>query len=100
VPRLRRPIAAAVYEGLALSPFGIVILSPTFFAKQWPRLELDGLVAKETLSGQKVILPVWHKVDASDVAKFSPTLAGKLAARSSDGIAKLVKQILRVLRRP
>ncbi len=86
-------------EGLALSPFGIVILSHSFFAKQWPKLELDGLVAKETLSGKKAILPVWHDLDANDVAKYSPTLAGRLAARSSDGIDKVVKQILSVVKK-
>src|SRR4051812_37007271 len=29
--------------GLAKSRFGVVILSPAFFAKQWPQHELDGV---------------------------------------------------------
>jgi len=33
-------------EGLASSRFGIVILSPSFFAKEWPQLELDGLAQR------------------------------------------------------
>jgi len=32
-------------DGLNHSQFGIVILSPNFFAKRWPKSELDGLFA-------------------------------------------------------
>ena len=44
-------------EGLLRSKFGIVILSPNFFHKNWPQIELDGLVQREVI-GQGVILPV------------------------------------------
>ena len=37
--RLRKKID----EGLAIARFGIVILSPSFFGKNWPANELDGL---------------------------------------------------------
>lgn len=68
-------------EGLARCRFGVVILSPKFFAKDWPQKELDGLVARENTSRRKAILPVWHKLTKSQVAKFSPTLADRLARR-------------------
>jgi TIR domain len=42
-------------EGLARCRYGIVILSPRFLAKQWPQRELDGLVARETATGEKAI---------------------------------------------
>lgn len=87
-------------EGLAMCRFGIVVLSHAFFAKEWPQRELDGLVAKETASGEKAILPIWHNLTFAEVAKYSPTLAGRLAGRSSDGIDSLVKQILRVVKKP
>ena len=35
-------------EGLANSRYGLVILSPSFFAKEWPQKELDGLVGVRT----------------------------------------------------
>ena len=41
--RLRRSID----RGLAGCRYGIVILSPHFFAKEWPQKELDGLVQRE-----------------------------------------------------
>lgn len=45
-------------RGLANSRFGVVVLSPSFFAKEWPQRELDGLSTREN-NGAKVILPVW-----------------------------------------
>jgi TIR domain len=86
-------------DGLARCRYGVVILSPQFLAKQWPQRELDGLVARETISGEKAILPVWHDLDASTLARYSPPLADKLAARSGEGIAAIVDKILRVLKK-
>jgi hypothetical protein len=68
----------SIDKGLANSRFGIVILSPYFFAKNWPQYELDGLVAKE-MNGGKVILPIWHKVSKDEVMGYSPTLADRVA---------------------
>lgn len=86
-------------DGLARCRFGIVILSPHFLRKEWPQRELDGLVARETASGEKAILPIWHELDAAALRRYSPTLADRLAARSEEGIPALVDQILRVLKR-
>jgi hypothetical protein len=79
-------------EGLAQSRYGIVVLSPNFFAKRWPQQELDGLVSKE-VSGIKVILPIWHNIDIAGVQANSPMLAGRLAAQSSDPMERVVGQI-------
>lgn len=68
--------------GLARSRFGVVVLSSSFFAKNWPQYELDGLVARE-MEGRKVILPIWHKVTKDEVLAHSPTLADKVALNSS-----------------
>lgn len=67
----------SIDRGLVASRFGIVVLSPSFFAKQWPQYELDGLVSKE-MHGGKVILPIWHKVSKAEVMGYSPTLADKI----------------------
>lgn len=69
-------------HGLTHSRFGIVVLSPAFFAKNWPQYELDGLVAKE-MEGGKVILPIWHKVSKDQVMGYSPSLADKFALNTS-----------------
>src|SRR5438067_171864 len=58
-------LRAKIDEGLANSRYGAVILSPFFFAKDWPRRELDGLLSRERY-GRNVILPVWHNVTRDD----------------------------------
>jgi len=80
--------------GLANSRYGIVILSRVFFEKGWPKSELDALEGRQNREGRKVILPVWHEIEAEEVHKHSPLLGSLLAARSSDGLDIVVNQIL------
>ena len=87
----------SIDKGLAQSRFGLVVLSPDFFKKEWPQRELDGLVARE-IDEKKVILPVWHKVDRAYVAKFSPSLADRLAVSTMEGINEIVKAVSRAVR--
>lgn len=63
----------SIDRGLASCRFGVVMLSPQFFAKNRPAYELDGLTTREQSSGQKVILPIWHGVTRDQVAAYSPT---------------------------
>jgi hypothetical protein len=72
-------------RGLVESRFGIVVLSPAFFMKEWPNKELDGLVARDD-GKEKVILPVWHQVSAAEIRRFSPILADRLAVSTSQGV--------------
>ncbi len=75
-------LRGSIDAGLAKSHFGIVVLSPSFFAMNWPQYELDGLVQRET-DGGKIILPLWHKVSKDQVLKYSPSLADKLALNTT-----------------
>ena len=65
-------------RGIAHSRFGVVVLSSSFFEKGWPAYELDGLVTR-TVSGEQVLLPIWHGVTKQQVMDYSPSLADKLA---------------------
>lgn len=85
-------------EGLSKCKYGVVILSPTFLEKEWPQRELDGLVARETASGKKAVLPIWHGLDRDKLLSYSPTLADKLAGKSEDGAEKLADKIIQVLK--
>ena len=87
----------AIDRGLATSHYGIVVLSPSFFRKQWPRRELNGLVAREMGEGRGMILPIWHHVERGQVLAFSPPLADLWAAVSSKGISTVVGQLLKKL---
>jgi hypothetical protein len=72
----------AIDRGISQSKYGIVILSPAFFRKPWTAYELDGLTGIDLTKRRPVVLPVWHKVSHKDVAKFSPSLAMKVAIHS------------------
>jgi hypothetical protein len=87
----------SVDQGLANSRYGVVVLSSSFFAKQWPQYELDGLVARE-MQGKKVILPIWHKITKDDVMTFSPSLVDKMALNSSlQSVEEIAERIAEVL---
>lgn len=87
----------SIDKGLGSSRFGIVVLSSSFFKKNWTQYELDGLVTKE-MEGVKTILPIWHKVSKNEVVKYSPTLADKVALNSSlfstEEIADKLKELV------
>ena len=88
----------AIDRGLAESRYGIVVLSPSFFRKRWPKRELNGLVAREIAEDRGMILPVWHHVDLDDVVAFSPPLANLLAVTTGEGLSAVVGQLVRKLR--
>lgn len=84
--------------GLASSRFGVVVFSEHFFRKEWPNRELDGLVARET-QGQTRVLPIWHKVSKDEVARYSPTLADKVAISTAlKGIEEIADELMTLLR--
>ena len=88
----------AIDRGLAGTRYGIVVLSPAFFKKQWPHWELNGLVARMMREGRGIILPIWHHVGADDVIKYSPPLADIRALQSTDGVAALCSNLLAAIR--
>jgi len=70
-------------EGLRTSTFGVVVLSPNFFAKEWPQAELDALHDRQMTGADKVILPIWHKISKDEIAANVPMLAGTLGLQSA-----------------
>lgn len=84
--------------GLARSRYGIVVLSPAFFQKEWPNKELDGLFARED-GRAKVLLPIWHNVSIDDILRYSPMLADKVAVSTSRGLAHVATQVVDAVRR-
>ncbi|HEY5053944.1 MAG TPA: toll/interleukin-1 receptor domain-containing protein [Solirubrobacterales bacterium] len=91
-------LSRRIDDALSRTRFGVVVLSPDFFAKEWPRRELAGLAAREVDGGSKVILPVWHNVDHAYIVQHSPTLADRLGALTSAGIENVAQEISLALR--
>jgi hypothetical protein len=75
-------------RGLRDSRYAIVILSHSYFARGWPKLELEGLISRET-AGRKVILPVRHDISIDDIREYSPMLAGKASGSTATGLNAL-----------
>ncbi len=69
-------------KGLANSRFGIVVLSKEFIKKGWTNYELDGIITK-VVTGEQILLPIWHNITKQEVIDFSPSLADKLARHTS-----------------
>jgi hypothetical protein len=55
-------------------------------------------LARQAADGGKVILPIWHGIDAEGVAHYSPLLAGRMATMSSAGIEGVVGDLLQAIR--
>jgi len=89
-------LRGSIDKGLRESRFGVIILSPAFFGKHWPTLELNGLAQKE-VNGEKVILPVWYNIGVDDVRSQSPLLADRVAAQWATGIESVVASLLKVI---
>lgn len=90
-------LSSRIDAALARTRFGVVILSPAFFAKDWPQRELSGLAAREIASRAKVILPVWHETDYEFIVQRSPVLADRLGVKTSAGLDKVADEISRAL---
>ncbi|GAA0634683.1 TIR domain-containing protein [Brevundimonas lenta] len=88
----------AIDRGLASCRYGVVIVSPAFFQKRWTQREMNGLVAREMSEGRKLVLPIWHDVELSDVVAYSPPLADVVATRSSVGMDRMCADLLRTIR--
>lgn len=76
--RIGDSLRQKIDRGLASSRVGLVVLSPSFIAKGWTNYELDGIVTR-TVSGEQILLPIWHNITKQQVMNFSSSLADKVA---------------------
>lgn len=96
--RIGDSLRRKIDTGLAKSRFGVVVLSPAFFAKNWPQYELDGLVTREMDEGGQVILPLWHNITKAELIEYSPSLADKVARTTATStIEEIAEEIRKVV---
>jgi len=84
-----------IEDGLKNSRHGLVLLSQSFFKKDWPQKELDALYSLETSSRR--ILPILHGITHDELKQRSPLLADKFAISTDKGIPHIAEEIRRVL---
>jgi hypothetical protein len=85
--RIGDSLRQKIDKGLASSRVGLVVLSPAFISKGWTNYELDGIVTR-TVSGEQILLPIWHNITKQEVIDFSPSLADKVARSTATHTVK------------
>lgn len=98
--RIGDSLRRKIDKGLANSRFGIVVISRDFIKKGWTNYELDGIMTR-AVSGEQILLPVWHNITKKEVVDYSPSLADKVARNTAvntveeiaDEIASLIQGV-------
>lgn len=90
-------LSRRIEDGLGKSRYGVVVLSPNFFKKEWPQKELGALMQKER-GGTKVILPILLNMTHADLVRISPMLADKVSLDTNEvDMANIIEQIAEVV---
>jgi hypothetical protein len=98
--RIGDSLRRKIDKGLSSSRFGVVVLSQAFFGRGWPEYELDGLVTR-AVSGDQILLPIWHNVSKREVMGYSPSLADRLArSTATHTVEEIAAEIVDVIRNP
>jgi TIR domain len=96
--KIGQSIRQEIEKGIANARFGVVVISPDFFGKQWTQAELDALFSRRMESWENLILPIWHHVSKDEVLAQSPLLAGILANSALMTVDEMAQAILEVVR--
>lgn len=75
-------IRESIDDGLSRAYCGVVVLSDSFFEKNWTQYELNGLTSRNVDTDFPVILPVWYQISKETVMELSPPLADKKAVQT------------------
>lgn len=73
-----------ILDGVRESEFAIIVISKNFFGREWTEHELNQFLHKQNESGQKIILPLLHNIDYSDLKNQYPQLEFIQCIKSSD----------------
>lgn len=93
-----------ILEGTNKSEFAIIIISNNFFGREWTEKELYEFLNRQNTSGQKIILPILHKVTIDDLKAKYPSVANIQALntedKNCDEIAiEFIKQLIKRLKK-
>lgn len=82
-----------ILEGVQKATFAIIVISNNFFDREWTEKELYEFLSRQTVEGQKLILPIIHNISHEDLSKKYPSVSNIQAISSksynSDEIALL-----------
>lgn len=95
VVRRGEDLRANLDRGFAQAPYGLVVLSNDFVAKNWSEDELRGL-SDRGADFKRVVYPIWFKVTGETLSTLAPRVAG--GPRIIADTSKLVKTAVEVIR--
>ena len=72
--KLGDSLSSSIDRGITKSRTAIVVVSPAFLQKNWPKAELGALMTRR-IEDNLQLIPIWHRVGRSEVAAFSTMLA-------------------------
>lgn len=98
--RIGDSLRQKIDSGLANSRLGVVVLSRAFLKKGWTNYELDGMISR-AITGEQILLPIWHNITKQEVLEFSPSLADRLArSTATHSIKEIAQEIYEFLQQP
>jgi TIR domain len=91
-------LVAGIEEGLRQSRFGVVVLSPRYFAKGWPKAELEALLARDNSDQSRRLLQVWLEISLAQVQEQSLMLASAIAFQADKGVLTVAEALRTVIK--
>ena len=73
-----------IIEGVDQAEFAIIVISENFFGREWTEKELNEFLNRQNLNGQKIILPILHKITVSQLRERYPAVADIQTLNSED----------------
>jgi hypothetical protein len=87
-----------ILSGANKAEFAIIVISENFFDREWTERELKEFLNKQNRNGQKLILPILHRISMEQLQKKYPSVADIQAIESTqcnyDEIALYFAKIL------
>ena len=87
----------SINYGLKKSLFGIVILSKSFFKKEWAQRELAGLHSLSIANKENKILPLLYQITHDELINYSPLLSDIVYKQWSEGVQTITQSVKRLV---
>ncbi|MCR5803731.1 MAG: toll/interleukin-1 receptor domain-containing protein [Clostridia bacterium] len=82
-----------ILEGTSNSEFAVIVISNSFFGREWTEKELNEFLKRQNESGQKIVLPLLYNISISEMTSKYPHLSEIQAIEST----KLTNQDITIL---
>ena len=70
-------------EGIETAEFAIIVISKSFFGREWTEKELHDFLERQNSNGQKIILPILHNISFDELKEHYPSIAEIQAIESN-----------------